>query len=271
MIVSMKPQLADDFEWIAVNGERALICRALARHARHVFTTRGWALGSAAGADEGEAWSAVAAAVDVPASRLVRLRQVHGASVVVKRREDSSGDGRRAEADIIVSDDPESAVAIQTADCVPLLMADAVTGAVGAAHAGWRGLAAGVPGAAVGAMASEFGVRPADLVVAAGPSISAARYEVGGDVRSTFETAFGPREIARWFPAETRPLHWEFDGWSATRDQLIAAGVPPASIHVSGICTACYPDLLCSYRREGKWAGRMAAVIRAGRGSRSRA
>jgi polyphenol oxidase len=193
------------------------------------------------------------------------MHQVHGAAVVVRR----AGDAARStgeplpEADILISDDPSLALAIQTADCVPLLIADRVTGAVAAAHAGWRGLAAGVPGVTVAALARELGSSPADLVAAIGPSISAERYEVGQDVRSRFLAAgFSAQVIERWFHAGERPDHWLFDGGRSARDQLEAAGLQAASIHSSELCTATYPDLFCSYRRDGAGAGRIAAAIR---------
>jgi purine-nucleoside/S-methyl-5'-thioadenosine phosphorylase / adenosine deaminase len=260
----MKPQLGTDFDWIDAAGRRALVCRPLAAHARHLFTTREWALGSAVDGDDPAAWSQVAGTLGVPDARLVRMRQVHGASVLVRRPGDAIA-GERADGDIAISNDPAVAVAIQTADCVPLLMADVRTGAVAAAHAGWRGLASRVPAVAVDAMTREFGTRPGDLVAAAGPSISAARYEVGGEVRSRFASVFGTGAIARWFPRETRASHFEFDGWTATRDQLLDAGVQPDAIHLSTLCTAAHPELCCSYRRDGKRAGRMAAAIRAAR------
>ena len=166
-------------------------------------------------------------------------------------------------ADVIVSDDPSLALAIQTADCLPILVADARTGAVAAAHAGWRGLAPRVPAVAVAALRREFGSDPTSLVAAAGPSISAARYEVGADVRQRFEEAGFDRErLGRWFLQGTRAGHWQFDGWEATRDQLADAGIPPERILIAQLCTATDADMFCSYRRDGSPAGRMAAVIR---------
>jgi polyphenol oxidase len=203
---------------------------------------------------------------------------VHGAAIVVRHRgsESPAPDWSR-EADIIVSDDREFALAVQTADCVPLLMADRRTGAVAAAHAGWRGLAANVPGVAVAALAREFGSLPGDLVVAIGPSIGACCYEVGTDVREAFTSGGFESELRRWFadgpqptsrnpsmpalPAGRRPGHWFFDGWSAARDQLVRAGVPLAQIHSAVLCTASHQSL-CSYRRDAGAAGRIAAVIR---------
>ena len=163
----------------------ALVCRPLAALAPHVFTTRRWPLGSTAlGGDDPVLWDDVARAMQVSAVRLVRGRQVHGAEVVIA--EDVRG--RRPEADIIVSRDHTLAlVAVQAADCIPLLLADPGTGAVAGAHAGWRGLAAGVPAAAVASLIRDFGSRSADLVAAIGPAIGACCYEVGGDVRDRFE------------------------------------------------------------------------------------
>ena len=177
------------------------------------------------------------------------------------------------QADIIIASGHADALAIQTADCVPLLVVDRRTGAIAAAHAGWRGLVAGVPGVTIAALAREFGSRPGDLLVVAGPSVGACCYEVGADVRARFAAEFSGARISRWFheqpqptpmnpsmaglPAQPRDDHWYFDGWSATRDQLEAAGIPSAQIFIAELCTASHPDLLCSYRRDGTAAGRV--------------
>jgi YfiH family protein len=260
----MRPQPSGGFEWVQVSGGLALVCSALRPFADHLFTTREWALGSRAAAAD-EDWAPVAAAMRVDPQHLVRMHQVHGASVVVRRAGDTAGPSAgRPDADIVVSNDPSLALAIQTADCVPLLIADRVTGAVAAAHAGWRGLAAGVPGVTIAALTREFGSAPADLVAAVGPSICAQRYEVGDEVRARFATAgFSGAQLARWFLPGTRAGHWQFDGWRSAQDQLEAAGLTRSDIHVAGLCTATEADLLCSYRRDGKGAGRIAAAVRA--------
>jgi YfiH family protein len=252
------------FEWLDLPGGTALSCRPLARIAAHLFTTRSWPLGStdSAKADESAAWESVAAALDEPPAHLVRVRQVHGSSVLVVRAGAAPGSGSLVEADVLLSDDPSRVLAIQTADCIPLLIADARIGVVAAAHAGWRGLAARVPETTVRGMSAEFGSQPSDLVAAMGPSISAGRYEVGEDVRARFEAAFPAELIARWFPCATRAAHWRFDGWQSSRDQLAAAGVPMEQVYSADLCTADHADLFCSYRRDGTRAGRMAAAIR---------
>lgn len=255
----------------------ALVCRGLEPFADHVITTRTWALGAGSNSDTDSAWAEVAAALDRP---IVRAHQVHGADLLIR----CAGDpplSALPDADIIVSNDPGVAIAIQTADCVPILIADRRTGAVAAVHLGWRGLAAGVPRLSVEALAREFGSRPADLIAAAGPSIGACCYEVGPDVRRRFEEARWPESTAgRWFftrpqptmgnpsmaglRTEPRPGHWYFDSGRAASDQLESAGVPRDQIFVAGLCTASHPRALCSYRRDGTEAGRIAGAIRAG-------
>jgi YfiH family protein len=277
--MSHLPQPSEAFDWVQAAGGPALICRPLAALALHIFTTRRWPLGAMTPGGENPApWNDVARAMHVSAARLVRVHQVHGAAVVIA--EDARGP--YPDADIIVSRDPTLALAVQAADCIPLLLADPGTGAVAAAHAGWRGLAAGVPAAAVASLTREFGSRSADLVAAIGPAIGACCYEVGGDVRDRFEAAGASgRRLARWFlPA---PIHsaanpsmsgvtgprradrWFFDGWRAAREQLSEAGVPDAQIFLAGLCTASHPDILCSYRRDGSLAGRIAGAVRSRR------
>ncbi len=258
------PKPNDGFGWVQAAAGPALVCHALQPLAAHLFTTRQWMLGSARAGPRDEGWDEVARSMSVAPRQLVRVHQVHGAAVVVRRRTDAGDPDSVPDADVIVSDAPSLALAIQAADCVPLLMADRRTGAVAAAHAGWRGLGARVPAVAVRALTRAFGSRPADLVAAIGPSISAPRYEVGVDVRARFEDAgFAASQLTRWFADADRPEHWYFDGRQATRDELEAAGVPLTQIHIAALCTASHPDCLCSYRRDGSAAGRLAAAIRA--------
>jgi polyphenol oxidase len=257
------PQPNHGFRWTQTPYGDALVCAALEPFAEHFFTTRGWRLGSPSDG-RGAGWPDVAASIGVNAHQLVRARQIHGASSVVRRRGAAVPvTADLQDADILMTDDRALALAIQTADCVPLLVADRRTGAVAASHAGWRGLAAGVPQVTVQTLAREFGARADDLVAVVGPSISAARYEVGAEVRERFERArYSSTQIARWFSGGARAEHWQFDGWQAARDQLEAAGLPAVQIHEARLCTASWPESLCSYRRDGTAAGRLAAVIR---------
>lgn len=220
------------------------------------------------GGQAGDNWQLVASAMGV--TQVVTLGQVHGRQVAVIRH-GSALPAARPEADAVISDDPDVAVAVRAADCVPLLLADSGTGAVGAVHAGWRGTAARAAAAAVNAMRREFGSRPEDLVAAIGPSIGACCYQVGSELVDAFAAAGHPRHLVdRWFLApppagsqEQDPARLRLDLAGANRDQLILAGVAEQSIHVAGLCTAMHLDLLPSYRAEKEKAGRIAGVIRA--------
>ena len=261
--IYMLPELSRGFKWIQSIHGPALVCEALERCADHFFTTRSWTLGSTAEPERVPGWDEIATTLGVSPPALLRARQVHGAAVVVHRWGQDRCLDRLSEADILMTDDPSVALAIQTADCVPLLIADQRTGTIAAAHAGWRGLAAHVPEVAVEALAREFGSRIGNLVAVIGPSISTPRYEVGAEVRARFEQAGCTNErLARWFTTGERPRHWYFDGVGATHDQLVAAGLSPLQIHAASLCTASHPEILCSYRRDGKGAGRIAAAIR---------
>ncbi len=260
------PPTAPGFRWVDADWGVMLRADALARFP-HGWTTR--ALELAQTAPEG--WSAVAAAAGVGTGRLVRLRQVHRAGVYHAA---GALPGAPPEADIAVTSDPSLALAVQVADCVPLLLADSAAGAVAAAHAGWRGTAADVAGTAVRALLDVMGSDPGSgvappftgpdpcTVAAIGPSIGPCCYRVGEEVRDAFGARW-PREHGAWFTARDGGLF--LDLWAANRDQLIAAGVDPARVFVSGLCTACHPAWFPSYRRDGPGAGRIAGCIGASR------
>ena len=232
-------------------------CAPLFERAPHVFTTRSLHLKGAPG-ETAAGWAQAAAAVGVSADQLVRLRQVHGARVVEAVR--SAGTLSHEdwpEADVSISDDPLMGLVVRVADCVPVLMADTRTGAVAAVHAGWRGTSAGAVLAAVAALGRTYGVRPADIVAAIGPSIGPCCYVVGPELVEQFSTH---PESPVWF---IRDETLRLDLWQATRDQLLRAGVTDSNIHAARLCTACHTDVFCSYRKERDKTGRMVAVIRA--------
>ncbi len=264
------------FAWRETDFGPALVCLPLERLATHLFTTRAWSLGHVPATPD--AWHEPARAIGLAGDALRRLKQVHGCTAVVAG-EIADGADALPEADIVLSNDPGLAIAAQAADCVPLLLADSRLGVVAAAHAGWRGLVQRVPAKVVDDLARTYGSKPADLVVAIGPSVGACCYEVGADVLQAFAAAgFTDAERRRWFspvptpsptnpsmaglPPEPRADHAYFDGWSCAREQLLAAGVPETQVFGAGICTASHAAL-CSYRRDGKLAGRIVGVIRA--------
>ncbi|MGE3886007.1 MAG: peptidoglycan editing factor PgeF [Vicinamibacterales bacterium] len=250
-----------------------LRCTPLGGVAQHLFTSAQPTLplgtgeragpGVAVARDSDEAWALVAFSVGARPAAVMRVRQVHGNAVRVLPRD--AGDEARAEdrpdGDALVSNRPGLVLAVLVADCVPILMADARSGAAAAVHAGWRGTCAGIAAAAVARLADAFGTRPADLVVAIGPSIGPDDYEVGEGLLADFAAAgHGDAARARWF-RRGQGGRWHLDLWQANQDQLVAAGVRAGNIHACGLSTFRHPMWLESYRRDGPRAGRMAAAI----------
>lgn len=236
-----------------------LRCHPLLEVAPHLFTTASIEL-----RDNDPAWAMVAEELGVEAGAIRLLRQVHGRAVAVARRGDPVPTVR-PEADGIVSDSSSTAIGVRVADCAPILLADRARPAVAAAHAGWRGAMQNVAGAAVQALRETFGSRPENLIAAIGPSLGRCCGEMGPEVVEAFRDAGHRREdLDRWFTSGPRGRP-HFDLPLASRDQLERAGVPATSIHVSGLCTRCRPDVFHSYRAAGASAGRMAGAIRARR------
>jgi YfiH family protein len=174
------------------------------------------------------------------------LHQVHGARVVVADDLD-----HEAEADASVARAPGTVCAVMIADCMPVLLCDEGGSVVAAAHAGWRGLSAGVLENTVRAM----NVEPARLFAWLGPAIGPAAFEVGDDVRDAFvgadagaAAAFAPHGDGKWLA----------DLFTLGRRRLAACGVTRVS--GGGLCTVADPQRFFSYRRD-RITGRMAALI----------
>ncbi len=173
------------------------------------------------------------------------LEQVHGNDVLDLDREPP---GR---ADGAVTSTVGRVCAVLTADCVPVLLAVRDGSRVGAAHAGWRGLAAGVLPAAV----ERLGGSPAQVLAWLGPAIGPTSYEVGADVRDAF-VGTDPAADACFNP--TRPGHWHADLYGLARASLARAGV--AAVYGGGFCTFTESERFFSHRREAP-CGRMATLI----------
>jgi YfiH family protein len=251
-MTTQPPDPAEGFHWVPSPWGMQLVAEALAGF-RHGWTTSQLQLRGSPPV-EGEGWRQLALWLGVEPEMLVRLRQVHGGDVFFADLQPPLP-GPPA-ADAAVCGDPSRALTVQVADCVPLLIADVSSGQVGVAHAGWRGTAAGIALAAASALGDRDG-----QVAAIGPSIGPCCYEVGKELRERFRDSGWTRGADDWF--ERRGGRWHLDLWRANVDQLVKAGVPADSIHVSRLCTSCHPDWFPSYRRDGPGAGRIAGVIRA--------
>jgi len=213
---------------------------------------------------------------DIP---LVTIRQIHSSVLVhcgsEARENPCRGDG-------LMTDQPGILLGVQTADCIPVLVADRKRRAVAAFHAGWRGTVKRIVETGVGRMRIEFGSRPEDLIAAIGPGIGVCCYAVGEDLLSEFESQFAyGRELFRevysadvvrtrypmLFLTQRAPGHspigpsTHLNLVEANRRQLLDAGLKPGSIRVIGGCTNCHADLFFSHRASKGRAGRMMSVI----------
>jgi polyphenol oxidase len=208
---------------------------------------------------------------------LVTVRQIHSDLIhSVSEIPDATlvGDG-------VVTRTPGLLLAILTADCLPVILADTKRRAIGVFHAGWRGTVNRIVEKGVGEMQRWFGTRPRDIKAAIGPGVHGCCYSVGPEVRTQFESQFEYgsklfREVEESDPVREKypllfltaraPGHSELpkkiflDLVEANRRQLLALGVAAKNISASPLCTSCHTDLLFSHRAEKGVTGRMMAL-----------
>jgi len=244
----------------ALDDERVLNTGAVEWDSRENVTENRRRLQSAAGGTE---------------LKLIPLSQFHS-DVICAFQNVPAEPGR---GDASVTRTPGLLLAVQTADCVPILLLDPGNRAVAAVHAGWRGTLRRILGKTVGRMQMEFGSRPQDLLAAIGPAIGGCCYQVGTEVASAFAAQFS--NAADFFDelrtgGEPNPLQWLnrmppghqpapnkvlLNLRAANRWQLLEAEVPEQNIVTSDLCTACHTELLFSYRKEGSRSGRLMSVV----------
>ena len=179
----------------------------------------------------------------------VPLRQIHSNSVFNAH---GLGD-REREGDGLVTDETGRRIGIRTADCVPILLLDRQSRAVGAVHAGWRGTAAGIIRCAIEQMKTDFGSAPTDIYAAIGPCIRDCCYEVGAEVARQFAPYF-----PEWEPVKSSRT---IDLSEANRRQMEGAGLNSNHVFDCKFCTACGSKEFFSYRREPRNPGRLIATI----------
>jgi YfiH family protein len=180
-------------------------------------------------------------ALGVAADKLATPYQVHGTDTVTVT--ETWGPGLGPKADAVVTDRPGIALGIGSADCGPILFADAEARVIGAAHSGWRGALAGVGASCVAAM-ERLGAKRERIIAVLGPTISQANYEVGAEVRAQF-TAMRPGN-ERFFRPAARADHFLFDLPGAIVASLADAGISATSM---GLCTYADAERFFSYRR----------------------
>ena len=213
---------------------------------------------------------------------LVSLRQIHSDLIhrVDRTRVDEMPEQPLA-GDGMVTDTPGLVVAVQAADCLPVIMVDRKQRAVGVLHAGWRGTVQRIVEKGVGEMRKHFKSDPRHLLAAIGPGVHGCCYEVGEEVRTRFEAQFAYadilfREVKDSDPVREKypllfltaraPGHGELpaklflDLVEANRRQLLDAGLMAKNVDTSAPCTACHTELLFSFRAEKGATGRMMAA-----------
>ena len=217
---------------------------------------------------------------------LITLRQIHSDVIrcidsIPELTRDASNDDQLT-GDGLITATPGLLLAIQTADCLPVIVVDAKRHVLGVFHAGWRGTAQRIVEKGIGEMHRRFGSLPRDMKAAIGPGIQGCCYEVGEEVRTKFESQFEYgaslfREVKESDPVREKypllfltaraPGHSDLpkkiflDLVEANRQQLLAAGLLKKNIEASPLCTNCHPELLFSYRAEKGKTGRMMAVV----------
>jgi len=209
---------------------------------------------------------------------LVTGRQIHSDLIHFvdeKLKQVPAGDG-------LITSSPGILLAVQTADCLPVILVDKKRRAIGVFHAGWRGTLKRIVEKGVGEMHRYFGTRPADVRAAIGPGIRGCCYQVGSEVKSAFESQFRYSNDLFRETKETDEIHEKYpllfltsrapghsqlptqiflDLAQANRRQLLDAGVPARNISDIGLCTSCRTDLFFSHRAEKGVTGRMMAAV----------
>jgi len=194
---------------------------------------------------------------------VVAGRQVHGASIaVVSEKDRGKGafflDSAIPETDALITAEPGVPLASFYADCVAVFLLDPVKGAIGLAHAGWKGTFLKIAARTAERMGELFRSNPGDLLIGIGPSIGSCCYEVDLPVINRLREAFRGYEDTA---VRTGPDKWHLDLWEINRRQLADIGVPPEQITISRFCTNCRTDLFYSYRAENGITGRMGAIL----------
>jgi len=190
----------------------------------------------------------------VSRDQVCAFNQVHGSRVLVGRPAWFEED-----ADAAVSDRPDLLLVVSAADCFPVLFHDPATGAVGAAHCGWRGTAARLVENVVMAMQREYGCQPADIRVAVGAGIRGTCYQVTAEVVAQFADAGFPPDVA----TPDTDGKYLLDLEAALAVSLGDAGVVPTNVAWLGRCTHCESDVFYSHRRDAGRTGRLWAFVRA--------
>jgi YfiH family protein len=199
----------------------------------------------------------VGEAFTIPHGCLVLMGQVHGDRIRVIDGDEPPPACIPA-CDGLITARPGVALAVRTADCVPLFFVDRVRRIIGAAHAGWRGTALGMAARMVDAFVEGFASRPEDILIAVGPAVGPCCYQVDAPVSAALMARAGADRFLRPCPERGR---WMLDLALANRLQIRERGVPDGNILSAGLCTACRQELFFSHRASRGRAGRQSNFL----------
>ncbi len=196
--------------------------------------------------------------------RIVCSRQTHTTNVRLVTEEDC-GKGVVYPADYedvdgLITNQPGILLCTSYADCVPLYFVDVKNRAIGLAHSGWRGTAAGMGAVMLKRMREAFGTMPGDVLAAIGPSICRDCYQVGEEVAEAFRKSF-PDDWEELLAKGEEKGKYQLDLWEANRRILLHGGVLPEHIAVTDLCTCCNGDFLFSHRASQGKRGNLGAFL----------
>ena len=195
----------------------------------------------------------------ITSEKLIIPRQVHGTKVLDIKEENADLQSLEG-IDALISKERGICLCVSTADCVPVFFHDIFHDAIGIAHAGWRGTVQQIVARTLDEMHHAFHTRATDINCVIGPSIGPEAFEVGDEVYEAFADADFPMErIAFQRPSSSRPgrQQWHIDLWEANSWLLTEYGIPPANIHICGVCTHTHHQRFFSARRLGINSGRI--------------
>ena len=203
------------------------------------------------------------AAVGTDVNSLVKNHQIHSSRIRPVTRADILSDPAQPgtyEADGLITVEPGVCLTIFSGDCIPILLYDPLRRCIAAAHAGWRGTAAGIAERTVAAMVPDHGCQAKNILAAIGPGIGPCCFETHADVPDNLRAALG-EQASPYIRARSTPGKFSVDLKEINAHWLRQAGVAQSHIALCSACTACHLDLFWSHRVQGGKRGSMAAVI----------